>query len=147
MEKHRICIKFCVNLKKTFTEIFCMLRTAFENECWSHSKCYKYFKKFKEGRTFTTNDPRSERPTVSNDDDHVVQVNYLERLNRSLTILTNRWMAEECKIFCMKLWKKRLKMLVSGKWVLQYDNVPVHSRSSFTIFARKISWQSYSQPP
>lgn len=73
-EKQRVCIKFCVKLRKTFTETFQMLQKAFEDECLSRSKCHKWFKRFKEGWVSIADDPRSGRLTgVSTDDVHVSQ--------------------------------------------------------------------------
>ena len=117
-EEQRVCIKFCVKLGKTFTETFHMLQTAFEDECLSRSKCHEWFKRFKEGRTSTADDPRSGRPTVSTDDDHVAQVNDLVRSNRRLTI---REMAEECNISfgsCQEILTEKLHMRrVAAKFV------------------------------
>jgi len=94
-EDQRVCIEFCVKLGKTFTETFHMLQIAFDDECLSRLMCHEWFKRFKEDRKSTADDPRSGRPTVSTDDDHVAQVNDFVHSNCRLTI---REMAEECNI-------------------------------------------------
>ncbi|XP_046145615.1 protein GVQW3-like [Osmia bicornis bicornis] len=109
-EEQRICVKFCVKLKKTFTETFQMLREAFGDECLSRSRCHEWYGRFKEGRTSSADNPRSGRPTTSTDDAHVAEVNTLVRANRRLTV---RELAEECKISfgaCQEILTEKLKM-------------------------------------
>ncbi|XP_054706645.1 protein GVQW3-like [Uloborus diversus] len=93
--EQRVCVKLCVKLGKSFVETFQMLQDAFDNEVLSRSRCHEWFKRFKEGRTSTTDDPRSGRPSTSTDDAQVAKLNALVRSNRRLTI---REMAEECHI-------------------------------------------------
>lgn len=66
-----VCIKFCMNLVKTFAEPFQILQKAFEDERLSYSMRQEWLKRFKEDRTSIADDPRSGRPTVSTDDVHV----------------------------------------------------------------------------
>ncbi|KZC08090.1 Protein MAK16 like protein [Dufourea novaeangliae] len=109
-EEQRICVKFCVKLKKTFTETFQMLREAFGDKCLSRSRCHEWYGRFKEGRTSSADNPRSGRPSTSTDDAHVAEVNTLVRANRRLTI---REMAEECKISfgsCQEILTEKLQM-------------------------------------
>lgn len=63
---------------KTFTETFQMLQQAFEDECLSQSRYHEWFR-FKEGRMSSADNPRSGRPSTSNDDVHVEKVKNLVR--------------------------------------------------------------------
>jgi len=54
-----VCVKF---LGKSFEETFQMLQDDFGDEVMSRSWCHEWFKRFKEGRASTTDDPRSGRP-------------------------------------------------------------------------------------
>jgi hypothetical protein len=55
--EQRICVKFCVKLGKSFTETFAMLKTAFGNEALGRIQTYEWWKRFKDGRTSTDDDP------------------------------------------------------------------------------------------
>jgi [histone H3]-lysine36 N-dimethyltransferase SETMAR len=116
--EQRVCVKFCVKLGKSFVETFQMLQDAFGDEVMSRSRCHEWFKRFKEGRTSTTDDPRSGRPSTSTDDAQVAKVNALVRSNRRLTI---REMAEECHISfgsCQEILTEKLEMRrVAAKFV------------------------------
>lgn len=117
-EEQRVCVKFCVKLGKTFTETFQMLQEAFRDQCLSRSRCHEWFKRFKDGRTSSADNPRSGRPSTSTDEEHVERVKTLVRSNRRLTI---REMAEECNISfgsCQAILTQKLNMhRVAAKFV------------------------------
>jgi hypothetical protein len=48
--EQRAAIKFCVKLKKTATETFGMLKSAYGEECLSRTNVFEWHKRFKEGR-------------------------------------------------------------------------------------------------
>lgn len=52
----------------------------------SRTQCYEWFKRFKDGRTSVTEDPRPGRPSTSTDDRHVERVREVIRGNRRLTV-------------------------------------------------------------
>jgi len=76
--EQRVCVKFS---DKSFVETFQMLQDAFGGEMMSRSWCHEWFKRSKEGRTSTTDDPRSGRPSTATDDVQVAKPNGLVRSN------------------------------------------------------------------
>ena len=60
--------------KKTFTEIFQLLRQAYGEDCLSRAQCHEWYRRFKSGRTSIEDDSKSGRPSTSMDDDHAQKV-------------------------------------------------------------------------
>ena len=52
----------------------------------SRTRCYEWFKRFKEGRMSVGEDPRPGRPSTSTNDDHVDRVRAVILGNRRLTV-------------------------------------------------------------
>jgi len=67
---HQVCVKLGRNGAETFE----MLRTAFGEQCLSRARIFEWHKKFKEGRDFADDNPRSGRPTTNKTDDSVARV-------------------------------------------------------------------------
>jgi len=89
LEEQRVCVKFCFKLgekKKTFTEAFQMLQQAYGEDCLSRTQNHEWYQRFKSGRTSIEDDPKSGRPSISMDDDHVEKVVAVIRQNRRLTV-------------------------------------------------------------
>jgi transposase len=61
----------------------------------SGTRCYEWFKRYKDGRKSTYDEPRLGRPSTSCNDAHVMQVREIMRSNRRLTV---REIAEDCNI-------------------------------------------------
>jgi hypothetical protein len=93
--EHRINIKFCFKLWKTFAETQQMIKIVYGDQCMSRTRCYERFKRFKDGRQSTHDEPRLGRLSTSCDDAHVAQVREIVRSNRRLTA---REIAEECNV-------------------------------------------------
>ena len=107
IEEQSICVKFCFQLGKTFTETFQILQQAYGEDCLSSIHCHEWYQRFKSGRK---SDPKSGRPSTSMDDDHVEKVFVVIRQNRRLTV---REVAEEvgiCKSSCHLIMTDKLKM-------------------------------------
>ena len=47
-----VCVKFCFNLGKTFSETFEMLKQAFADKATSRTQTHEWYKRFKEGWTY-----------------------------------------------------------------------------------------------
>jgi hypothetical protein len=60
-----VCLKFCVRLGKTGSETFEILKHASGDSCMSRSRTFEWFRRFKNGRTSTSNDDRSGRPSTA----------------------------------------------------------------------------------
>jgi hypothetical protein len=60
--EQRAAIKFCVNLKKSATETFEMLKSAYGEEYLSRTSVFEWLIKFKEGRESLQDDERKGRP-------------------------------------------------------------------------------------
>ncbi|KAJ8961894.1 hypothetical protein NQ318_021512 [Aromia moschata] len=67
----RVNPKFRVKLGKTFTEAYAMLKEVYGNECLSRTQIFEWFKRFKEGRETTEDDPRPGRPATSKMDENI----------------------------------------------------------------------------
>ncbi|EZA52903.1 hypothetical protein X777_07709, partial [Ooceraea biroi] len=62
--EQRANIKFCVKLKKTFTETFALLKEVYEDNCLSRTQVYDWFTRFKNGWESIEDDSKS-RPKTS----------------------------------------------------------------------------------
>ncbi|KAJ8957992.1 hypothetical protein NQ318_001994 [Aromia moschata] len=58
-------LKFLVKLGKTFTEAYTMVKEVYGNECLSRTQVFEWFKRFKERRETTEDEPRPGRPSTS----------------------------------------------------------------------------------
>ena len=95
-----------------------MLQQAYGEDCLSCMQCHEWCQHFKSGRTSIEDDPKSRRPSMSMDDDHVEKVLAVIHQNRRLTV---REVAEEvgiCKNLChLILTEKRKVRHVAAKFV------------------------------
>ena len=91
---------------------------AYGEDCLSCTQCYKWYQRFKSGRTSIEDDPKSGRPSSSTGDDHIEKVHSVIREDRRLTI---REVSEEvgiCKSSCHTILTEKLKMhRVAAKFV------------------------------
>jgi hypothetical protein len=86
LEEQRVCVKFCLKLAKTFTETFQMLKQAYGEDCLSCIQCYEWYQRFKSGRMSSEDDPKTGRPSMSMDDDHIEKVHAVICESRRLTV-------------------------------------------------------------
>jgi hypothetical protein len=93
--EQRINIKFCLKQGKTFMETHEMVKKVYGDQYMSCTRCYEWFKRFKDGRQSMHDKPHLEWPSTSCEDAHVVQVREIMRSNRRLTV---REVAEECNV-------------------------------------------------
>ena len=89
----------CEILLQTFEKVCEFLKKSYKEECMSHTQCYEWFKRFKEGRTSVSKDPRPGRPSTSTDDCHVERFRGLICGNCRLTV---RGVPEEVAIIAMQ---------------------------------------------
>ena len=92
LKEQRFAVKFCVKLGKSTAETFAMLNTAYK--CFRLA-CFRWHKRFKNGRLSVEDDERSGRPSTSTDDPHIDEINTLVQANRRLTV---RELTKECGI-------------------------------------------------
>lgn len=71
INEQRVYIKFCLKVSKNAIETYAMIKTAFGDDLLSRLKTFEWFQRFKNGRESTEDDPRSERPSTSRNDDVV----------------------------------------------------------------------------
>jgi hypothetical protein len=64
-------IKFRFKLGKTFAETEEMMKNFYGDQCMGLTRCYEWFKRFKDGRQSTHDKPRLGRLSTSCDDAHV----------------------------------------------------------------------------
>ena len=77
-------LQILFQIGKTFTETFKMLQEAYGKDCLSRTQCHEWYQRFKSGRTSIKDDPKSGRPSMSMDDDHVEKVLAVIRQNHRL---------------------------------------------------------------
>ena len=118
LKEQQFAVKFCVKLGKSTTETFAKLNTAYGDVAMKRATCFRWHKRFKNGRLSVEDDERSGRPFISTDDPHIDEINTLVRANRRLTV---RELAEECGISvgsCHHILTEELKMhRVAAKFV------------------------------
>ena len=111
-------MKFCVKLGKSTMETFAMLNTAYGDVAMKRATCFRWHKRFKNGRLSVEDDERSGRSSTSTDDPHIDEINTLVRVNRRLTV---RELTEECGISvgsCQSILTEELKVhRVAAKFV------------------------------
>ncbi|UYV66904.1 GVQW3 [Cordylochernes scorpioides] len=71
--EQRTDIKFCVKLKKSFTETLALMDEAYEDEKLSRTQVYFWYKRFKDGRKSIADDSRSGRLLTSTTDRNIGQ--------------------------------------------------------------------------
>ncbi|KAJ8952883.1 hypothetical protein NQ318_006499 [Aromia moschata] len=84
--EQRVNLKFLVKVGKTFTEACAMLKEVHGNGCLSRTQVFEWFKRFKEGRETTEDDPRRGRPSTSKTDENIENVGKLIREDRCPSI-------------------------------------------------------------
>jgi len=118
LEEQRVCLKFCCNFGKNFTETVQLLNQAHGVDCMSRTQCYEWFKHFKEGRMLVGEDPSPGQPSTSINDNHVERVCAVIHGNHHLTV---QEVADEVGISigsCHQIFTEKLKMCrVSAKFV------------------------------
>jgi hypothetical protein len=72
-----------------------MTKTVYGDQCMSRARCYEWFKRFKDGRQSTHDEPSLGRPSTSCDDAYVEQVRQIVRSDRRLAA---REIAEACDV-------------------------------------------------
>ncbi|UYV76735.1 hypothetical protein LAZ67_14001911 [Cordylochernes scorpioides] len=82
--EQRAIIKFCVTLKKYFTDTLALMNEAYENEKLSRTQVYFWYN-FKDGRKSIAEDPRSGQPLTSTTDCNIGQVHDLIVADRKIT--------------------------------------------------------------
>ena len=85
-------MKFCVKLEKSTTKTFAMLNTSDGDVAMKRAICFRWHKRFKNGRLSVEDDERSGRPSSSTDDPHIDEI---IQANRRLTV---RELTKECGI-------------------------------------------------
>jgi len=114
LEEQHVCIK----LGKTFLETFQILQQAYGEDCLSHTQCHKWYQRFRSGRTFIKDDPKSGWPFTSMDDDHVEKVLAVICQNHCLTVCEVAKEVGICKSSCHLILTDKLKMRrVAAKFV------------------------------
>ena len=93
--EQRVNIKFCYKLGKTATEMHKMLVQVNGTEAVSRKCVYDWFKRFRDGKETTEDEPRSGWPLTSRTPDMIERVRQMLAQDRRVTL---RLMAEELGI-------------------------------------------------
>jgi transposase len=79
-------IKFLIKLGKSATETYNLLTEVYGDQCLSRTQVFEWFKKFKEGREYVGDDPKSGRPSTAKTQENVEKVARIVRGDRRLSI-------------------------------------------------------------
>jgi len=80
--EQRVDLKFLVKPEKTAAEAHVMLKGVYGSECLSRAQVFEWFKKFKEGRETTKDEPRPGRQCPEN---------WSPKVRQSINIITSRF--------------------------------------------------------
>ena len=95
MEEQRYNIKFCVKNEIKCVEVVKMLQKAYRDQAMDQTIVYKWYRRFKDGREETVDDPLSGRPSTSKTGENVEEIKKIVLENRRITV---REIAEEMGI-------------------------------------------------
>ena len=97
------------NWKSFYGDFSDVATQGYGEDCLSRTQCHKWYQCFKLGRTSIEDNPKSEWPSTSMDDDHVEKVLAVIHQNRRLTLHEG---AQEgiCKCLCHLILTDKLKM-------------------------------------
>ncbi|KAJ8961117.1 hypothetical protein NQ318_008794 [Aromia moschata] len=84
--EQRVNLKFLLKLENIFIEAYAMLKEVYVNEFLPRTQVFEWFKRFKDGRETTEDDPHPERPSTSNTDENIEKTSKLIREDRRLSI-------------------------------------------------------------
>jgi len=84
--EQRVNIKFLTKLGKSATETYNLLTEVYGDQCLSRTQVFEWFKKFKEGREYVGDDPKSGRPSTAKTQENVEKVARIVRGDRRLSI-------------------------------------------------------------
>ena len=83
---HRVNVKFCVELAKSATETYDLLKQVYGDDCLSRTQVFERFKRLKEGREEIGDDQCPGRPSTSKTDANEEKVGEIVQQNRLLSI-------------------------------------------------------------
>jgi len=84
--KQRYCIKFCQRLGDTQVEIIQKIQQAFGDDAMSITRIKEWYNCFKDGSTSVDSEPRHGRPSTSQNDNVINQVQTLVMQDRRITV-------------------------------------------------------------
>ena len=118
-------IKFLTKLVKSATETYNLLTEVYGDQYLSRTQVFEWFKKFKEGREYVGDDPKSGRPSIQ---ENVEKVARIFRGDRRLSIRTISELTninkESVRQICTKIWARKRCVL---KWCQQ--SLPLSKRN------------------
>ena len=72
--EQRVNIKFLTKLSKSATETYNLLTEVYGDQCLSRTQVFEWFKKFKGGREYVGDDPKSGRSSTAKNQENVEKV-------------------------------------------------------------------------
>lgn len=112
-----------------------MINTVFGDDSLSRSKTFDWFRRFKDGRQSTEDDPCSERPSTSKNDDFLEKIYEKVLNNRKLTVRELTVGAGITFGSCHQILTEKVQM--KDCWQFRVVNVDVGTkRKSFNYFSK-----------
>jgi len=84
--EERVKVKLCVELGKSATETYDLLKKVYGDECLSHTQVFEWLTRFKEGREEIGDDQSPGRPSTSKTEANIEKIGEIVRQNRRLSI-------------------------------------------------------------
>jgi len=77
--EQRVNVKVCVELGKSTTETYDLLKKVYGDECLYRAQVFEWFKRFKEGREEIGDHQRPSRPSTSKTDANIEKIGEIVR--------------------------------------------------------------------
>ena len=84
--EQRYAIKFMFKEGESASNVYIRLQKVYGEHCMSRARVFKWFQRFKTGRTSIDNEPRSGRPSTAVNEQTIAQVDKLIRGDRRLRV-------------------------------------------------------------
>jgi len=115
-----------------------MLQQAYGEDCLSCMPCHEWYQHFELGRTSIEDDPKSERPSTSMDNDRIEKVLAVICKN----VPPDETVSKEFYLNVMKclraaVRRKRPEAWTNNTWMLHHDNAAAHSSLLICEFLSK----------
>ena len=106
--EQRVNITFLIKLGNSATETYNLLTDVYGDQCLTRTQVFEWVKKFKDGREYVGDDPKSGRPSTAKTQENVEKVARIVRGDRRLSIRAISELAninkESVDRFCTTIW-------------------------------------------
>jgi hypothetical protein len=142
--KQRTGIKFCAKLKKTVTETFEMLKSAYSRECLSRTSVFEWHKRYTEAQKVRMQKSREDTMlTASFDDKGIIRQESVPEKQR----VNGKFHKEVIKRLVPRVHRVMPEFQESGSRYLLHDIAPAHSSGVVSEFLAILGTPCYPSHP